>query len=53
MRTVADAPDVHARAQADVFEGRKRFDFAFVINVLFVLGHFQATNIEPNAGNAT
>jgi hypothetical protein len=39
MGAVADAADVHAGAQADVFEGRKRFDFALVVNVFFALSH--------------
>ena len=44
MGAVADAPDVHAGAQADVFEGGKRFDFAFVVNVLFGIAHAKAIN---------
>ncbi len=39
VRPIADAPDVHARAQADVFEGGERLDFALVVNVLLVVSH--------------
>ena len=39
VRAVADPPDIHAGAQADVFEGGKRLDFAFVVNVFFILAH--------------
>ena len=37
MRAIANAPDVHARAEADVFERRECLDFALVINMLFFL----------------
>ena len=36
---VPDAADVHAGAQADVFQGGERFDFALVVNMFFALGH--------------
>jgi len=39
MGAVADASDVHAGAQADMFERGKRLDFAFVVNVFFALSH--------------
>ena len=41
---VADAADVHAGAQADVFEGGERFDFALVVNVFFAVGHKSGGN---------
>ena len=37
---VADSPDVHARAQANVFKAGERLDFALVVNLLlFLFGH--------------
>jgi hypothetical protein len=53
MRAVADAADVHAGAEADVFEGGKRFDFAFVVNVLFGVSHGKGINSELRAEKAT
>ncbi len=49
IRAVTDTADVHAGAEADVFEGRKRFDFALVIDVLFRVCHSQKlTGISGN-----
>jgi hypothetical protein len=45
MGAVANAADVHAGAQADVFEGGKRFNFALVVNVFLALSHNQGINI--------
>jgi len=41
VRTGADAPDIHARAQADVLDGGERLDLALVVVVLrrFFFGH--------------
>jgi hypothetical protein len=39
IRAIADAADVHAGAQADVLERRKRFDFALVVNVFLFFSH--------------
>src|SRR6185436_11979896 len=39
VRAIADAPDVHARAETDVFERRERLDLALVVNVLFIVSH--------------
>jgi hypothetical protein len=39
MRAIADAANVHARAEADVFQGRQRLDFAFVVIRLCVFSH--------------
>jgi hypothetical protein len=36
---VADAPDIHARAQPDVFKRRQRFDFALVVNYFWFFRH--------------
>ena len=36
---VADAADVHARAQPDVLQGGQRLDLALVVNVLCVFSH--------------
>jgi hypothetical protein len=36
---VADAPDVHARAQPDVLQRRQRLDLALVVNVLGAFSH--------------
>ncbi len=45
MGAVADAADVHAGAQADMFQGGKRLDLALVVNVFFALSHILPTNI--------
>ena len=39
MRAVADAPDVHARAQPDVLQRGQRLDLALVVIVLCVFSH--------------
>ncbi len=39
VRAVAEAPDVHAGAQADVLDRGERLDLALVIDVLFIVGH--------------
>ena len=39
MGAVADAADVHAGAQADVFQRGERLDFALVVNVFVVVSH--------------
>ena len=50
MGAVADAPDVHAGAQADVFEGTERLDLALVVGVFFFVSHgVESGNIGTNA----
>src|SRR5258706_998239 len=39
MGAIADAANVHAGAQSDMFEGRERLDFTLVVNVFFSLCH--------------
>src|ERR1041384_7539796 len=39
MRPIADPADVHPRAQPDMLQRRKRFDFAVVVNVLGSVCH--------------
>ena len=39
MGAIADAADVHAGAEADVFQRGERLDFALVIDVLFWFSH--------------
>jgi hypothetical protein len=39
MRAIADAADVHARPQPDVFQRRERLYFALVINVFLAVAH--------------
>src|SRR5437867_8688879 len=39
MIAVADAPDVHARAQPDVLQRTERLDLALVVIVFGFLGH--------------
>ena len=43
MAAVADPADVHAGPRPDVFQGRKRLDFALVVNVRFgrISGHYE------------
>ena len=46
MRTIPNAANVHAGAQPDVFQRRKRFDFALVVNVLVIFGHKLAAPVS-------
>ena len=39
MRARADAPDIHAGAEADVLERGKSFNFAFVVNCFWFFSH--------------
>ena len=46
MRTIADAADVHPRAQADVLQRRQCLDLALVVNVLVVVCHILSHKIS-------
>ncbi len=50
MRAVADAADVHARAQPDVLQRGKRLDLALVVNVLLGFCHSRTRSISEFAG---
>jgi hypothetical protein len=41
MSAVADAPDVHARAQPDMLQRTQRLDLALVVIVFGFFGHSQ------------
>ena len=44
IRAIADAPDIHARPQPDMLQGRQRLDFALVVIVFRVFSHKNCFN---------